>query len=310
MIIYSNTYSYLSPQFEPQQGSLNPQQYYENEENWGDYQFVGLEDIVNNFINTYLGDDTLLGHIGRDKVIYQAKSGIREFTFSILNQPKAIELELTDTYNIILPPDFVSYIRISWVDRVTGKIRPLSVNRHAPLATAYLQDNKASILFDNDGNILEGTTMLEAYNDALVNPPIEQSSPLLIFPNFGFATRYDIEQQWNLDTARNYNGTFSINNNRIHFSTDNKDRIILLEYISDGLAGEESEMKVHKFAEEALYSYINYNLCKNSIRIPNYEKINVKKEYDRLYRNARVKLLGIKPQEFIQAWKQGKAWLR
>ena len=291
-------------------GALNPEVYYGNEDNWGSYQFICLEDIVNNFILTYTGDDTLLGKVERDKVIYQAKTGIKEFTYSILNQPKVIELELTDNYDIILPVDYVNYIRISWVDKRTGKIHPMSVNRHTPLGVAYLQDNSASVLFDNNGQILEGTTILEATNDNLTNPPIENSQTFPFAPNLGFFTRYDIEQIWNLDTTKNFNGTFNIDNKRIHFSTDNKERIILLEYISDGLAGSENEMCIPKLAETALYEFIHYNLAKNSIRIPDYEKRNIKKAYDTAYRNARLRMLNIKPQEFIAQLRQAKIWVR
>jgi hypothetical protein len=286
------------------------QEYYENQDNWGNFQFIRLEDLVNNFLLIYTGNDSLLGNVERDKVIRHVKQGIREFTFSMLNQAKVVELELNDNYDIILPFDFVNYIRISWVDKSSGKIHPMSVNRSTPLGISHLQANDAQILFDNNGEILEGTTMIEAINESLPNVPIEQSVPYSIYPNVGYGTRYDIEQIWNLDTTVNYNGTFNINNTRIHFSTDNKERIILLEYVSDGLAGKEEEIGVHKFCETALYEYVNYNLCKNSMKIPNYEKANVKKAYDTSYRNARLKMLNIKPNELIQALKQNKMWLR
>jgi len=290
--------------------TMNPQEYYENENNQGSYQFTFLEDLVNNFMLNYSGNDTLLGKIERDRVVSQMKFGIREFTFSMLHQAKVVELELTDTYDIIIPFDYVEYIRISWVNKATGKIHPMSVNKNTPLGIAKLQDNNAEILFDNDGYILEGSTVIEAVNDALVNPPIEQITQFPMYPNIGFGTRYDIEQQWNLDPSKNFNGTFNIDNKRIHFSTDSKDRVILLEYVSDGLGAGESEMCVHKFAEDALYAYVHYNLCKNSIKMPNYEKINVKKEFDRLYRNAKVRMLKIKPQELIATMRAQKAWIR
>jgi len=312
MLIYSNTYYFTEPVYTPQVGSMNPQTYYENDENWGDYQFVGIEDIVNNFIQNYTGDSSLLGYIPRSKVIYQAKQGIKQFTFEALHQVKAIELELGEANDIILPPNYVNYVRISWVDKVTGQIHPMSENRHFPLGIAYLQDNTADILFDNDGEILEGTTAIEAINDSLPAYPIENFNQ---FPLGGFGcwngyTRYGISPIWNLDTARNFNGTFTINNQRIHFGSDSHERIILLEYVSDGLDVLEADMKVHKFAELALYEYINRQLSQNSIRIPDYEKRNIKKAYDTAYRNARVKLLGIKGTEFIQMWKTGKTWIR
>jgi len=293
--------------------TINPQTYYENDENWGNYQFVGLEEIVNSFMQNYTGDSSLLGYVPRSKVIYQAKQGIKQFTFEALHQVKVVELELGEANDIILPPNYVNYVRISWVNKKTGQIHPMSQNRHFPLGIAYLQDNEADILFDNEGEILEGSTAIEAINDSLPSNPIEnfENFPLNGYGCWNGYTRYGINQPiWNLDTSQNFNGTFTINNQRIHFGSDSHERIILLEYVSDGLDVLEADMKVHKFAELALYEYINRQLSQNSIRIPDYEKRNIKKAYDTAYRNARVKLLGIKPQEFLQQWKTSRTWIR
>jgi len=308
MLIYSNTYSFTLPDYIPQLGSQNPEIYYSNEDNFGDYAFVGIEDLVNNFEQNYTGDSTLLGYIPRSKIIYQVKQGIRQFTMDFLNEVRVVELELNDANNIILPPDYLNYVRISWVDQRTGRIRPMSQNRHTPLGTAYLQDNVGDILFDNDGEILEGTTAIEAINDNLPANPSDY--PNYPYGCFGIYSRYQLDPIFNYDTTINSNGTFNINDKRIHFGADSESRIILLEYISDGLQVAEDEMRLHKFAEIALYDYCQYNLGKNSIRLPDYEKRNLKKTYDTSSRNARLKLLKINPTEFIQMWKAGKTTIR
>jgi hypothetical protein len=310
MLIYSNTYSYTQPDYVPQLGSQNPEIYYSNEDNFGDYAFVGIEDLVNNFTQNFTGDDTLLGYIPRSKVIYQVKQAIREFTYGMLAQVRVVEFELNDANNIILPPDYVNYVRISWVNQKTGQIQPMSQSRHHPLGTAYLQDNVGDILFDNNGEILEGTTAIEAINDALPAIPNLNDFPNWPYGCFNSYTRYGIGQIWNLDVSRNFNGTFDINDKRIHFGADSVSRIILLEYVSDGLQVLEAEMKVHKFAEQAVYDFVHYNLGRNSIRLPDYEKRNLKKANDTSVRNAKVRLLGIKPNEFIAMWRANKNWIR
>jgi hypothetical protein len=288
----------------------NPQIYYEDEDNHGNYQFVPIEQIVNNFTQNYLGDDTLHGNIPRSKVIYQAKQGIREFTFGALKSPKVVELELGDNLDIIKPYDYVDYIRISWVNKETGQIHPMSVNTKTPLGIAHLQDNSAEILFDNEGDILIGTTAIEHINDTLKRHDTDNLNIAGFYGAYGWGNWYSINQNWRLDTRLNANGTFNVDEKRIHFSSENAERIILLEYISDGNELLEKDMKIHKYAEDALYAYINDRLSKNSIRLPDYEKRNIKRTYDTLYRNARVRMLGIKPAEFIQQFKQGKIWIR
>jgi hypothetical protein len=39
-----------------------------------------------------------------------------------LQEVKAVELELGDTLDITLPPDYVSYVRISYVNPETGEL--------------------------------------------------------------------------------------------------------------------------------------------------------------------------------------------
>jgi len=282
-----------------------PEEYYDsgNNENYGDYQYVGLEDLVANFMQSYSGDDTILGYIPRHKVVKNMKLQIRELTFTTLHEPKVVELDLGDQLDIIKPQDFVDYIRISYVDKVNGRIMPMSENRHSPLGVAYLQDNDANILFDNDGDILIGTTILEQQGDKIQG--------VSVTPDGNCLTGYWIDRPiYNMDTTQNANGTFSQDKSRIHFSSDSKFKTILLEYVSDGLEVAEDKIKVHKFAEQALYASVNYELVKNSIKVPDYEKRNAKKERDTLVRNAKIRKLGIKVQEFIGAWKASKQWIR
>ena len=54
----------------------------------------------------------------------------------------------------ILPSDYVNWVRIS--QYLNGVLYPLTENIQTGLElTAYLQDNNAKILFDQDGNVLK-----------------------------------------------------------------------------------------------------------------------------------------------------------
>jgi hypothetical protein len=47
--------------------SQNPEEYYSDESNHGDYVYVTLEEMVNNFIANYTGDGTILGKLDAQK---------------------------------------------------------------------------------------------------------------------------------------------------------------------------------------------------------------------------------------------------
>ena len=143
--------------------TLPPIDYYEDpNENWGGYQYVTIKDIVNRFMLTYVGDDRILpSSTKRYQVIYHAKRALQELNYDVLKEIKAMELELGDTLQIILPSDYINYVRISYVDQ-NGRFHPLIENRDTAIITApYLQDNQFNILFDQNGYPLEGQSLTE-----------------------------------------------------------------------------------------------------------------------------------------------------
>lgn len=280
--------------------SENPQIYYEDESRHGEYVYVTLEEMINNFISNYTGDGTILGKTSRSKIIYQFKQGIKKFNLNALREVKAVELELGDTLDIILPPDYVNYVRMSYVNPDTGDLMVLSENRNTPIATAYLQDHNANILFDDQGFILEGTTLFEKLNDRITQKNI-------ISENSG-----DPNTNFKLDTTKNANGTFHIDTRigKIHFSSDNALRVLMLEYISDGLEyNDESEIKVSKLAEEALYNYVNYNLM-FTMPVPLYEKNEAKKAWYASYKNAKIAMMNIKISDVMLFLNGKRNWFK
>ena len=44
---------------------MTDQQYYQNSANWGSYQYVTLDELVNNYMLINVGDDQLISNIRR-----------------------------------------------------------------------------------------------------------------------------------------------------------------------------------------------------------------------------------------------------
>ena len=290
--------------------ALIPIDYYENEANHGEYKYVSLLNLVNNFLDNQTGDDTLIGQIPRRKVIYQMKQGIRQFNFSNLREVRGCELELNDTLTAIYPPDYIQYVRVSWVHPVSGKLLPMSINPDLNVYRAYLQDQDANILFDQDGFILEGSTM---------NAELESQQNLISYefdPNcFKDAGNHyhgsNRETDFGLDVSKNINGYFNTTSAGFHFSSDALSKVIMIEYISDGLEhSDDADIRINKLAETALYAYVKWQLLTNKSNVQEYAIRRAKDEYTALFRNATIKLMNIKHSDVMFLMNGRKNWLK
>ena len=137
---------------------ISQYQYYENggvapeDANWGSYQYVSLQDIVNNFLLMYSGNHSLVNNEERYRILFHAKRAIQELNYDAFKEIKVLELTVGDNLKYILPSDYVNWVRISLYK--DGWLRPLSENIQTLSSKAYLQDNQYRILFDEQGNAL------------------------------------------------------------------------------------------------------------------------------------------------------------
>ena len=279
---------------------LPPIDYYQNEDNWGSYQYISLSQLVNNFMLEQIGDDRLLSNVKRYTVLQHLKRGIQEFNYDVLKEVKVVEMELNDALLLTLPHDYVSYVRVSVVGP-DGLLRPLSKDTRTALGTAYLQDHEYNILFDQDGYPLEAneTETSKKYKSRTVS--IEHTCPDSITPNYG------------INPSLNGNGYFNIDKRKgvMSFSSGISGGIILLEYVSDGLEyNNGDEVMIHKLAEQALYSYVKYAILNNKYGVQEYIINRAKKDYYRDMQNAYIRMLDLRGNELLVLLNGRKKWLK
>ena len=76
--------------------------YYENSgnlpenANWGSYQYVSLEDVVNNFMLMYSGNHELINNEERYKILFHAKRAIQELNYDAFKEIKALEQDVDE----------------------------------------------------------------------------------------------------------------------------------------------------------------------------------------------------------------------
>jgi len=302
---------------------LTGYQYYENSgnvpesENWGSYQYISLDDIVNNFMLMYVGNDKLINNVQRYNVLFHAKRGIQEINYDALKEIKVLEISICDDLKFILPNDYVNYVRISLYK--DGVLRPLTENIQTNYSNSYLQDNNCRVLFDQDGNVLEGTSILDY--DRVTN---QQKT---MYPGSGlYAGRegVNIDQNWyfdysiganyglNTETA-NINPTYRIDkaSGVINFGSGMAGELCILEYISDGMQnGDDTKVSINKLAEEFIYAYIKYAILNAKVGIQEYVVNRAKKDKTALLRNAKIRLSNIHPGRLLMNMRGRDKWIK
>jgi len=268
------------------------------DENYGDYQFTTIKDVINNFMISYVGEGKIISKVKRTDVLFHAMRGIQEFSFDILPSNKSVEIEIGPQLYFVLPQDYVNYVKLTWNDNGVERIIYPTSKTSNPLP--ILQDHNYEYLFDQQNREILESQESNTWHDFRQrgngdgNDLSERELDLIKRGNIG--QRYGLDPQY-----MQSNGVFFIDpiQGLIRFSSDMVNRIVTLKYVSDGLATDE-EMVIHKLAEEALYKYIAYAILSVRPNIPEYVVQRFKKESSAAKRNAKLRLSNIKLEEITQ----------
>ena len=285
--------------------------------NYGSYEYVKLNDIVNNFLIAYTGIGKLIPMVKRTDVIFHAKRGLQEFSYDTLNSIKAMELDLPPSMSIIIPQDYVNYVRMSFVDEL-GVLHPIypANNLTNDPTSVPLQNADGSFVQDKYGENTEAAesttrTRWKDANDRLINGAYQEYYYNANVYNFSWR-KETYGRRYGLDPVTSQsNGWFNIDKRRnvISFSSDLKDRLIILEYISDGLASD-LDTKLPKMAEEAMYMHIAYSILAGRSGVQEYIVQRFKRDRSAQLRNAKIRLSNMKLGEMIQTMRGKSKWIK
>tara|TARA_R100000654_G_scaffold14795_3_gene31800 strand:- start:4015 stop:4899 length:885 start_codon:yes stop_codon:yes gene_type:complete len=271
-----------------------------NSSNYGNYQFVTLENIINAFMYVYVGEGKIISKANRTDVQFHAMRAIQELSYDVLRSFKSQEIEVPNTLSMILPQDYVNYIKICRIGS-DGLERPLYPARITSDPFAISQDTDGNYQFTGD-NLTEQSPSNTSENFQNVTPVDYQLYDINYSSDIEISTegrRYGLDPQ-----HAQINGSFFIDQLRglIKFGSSLAGETITLHYVSDGL-GTDSEMVVHKFCEEACYKHIIYGILSMRSNIPEYIIQRFKRERFAETRKAKIRLSNIKIEEFTQVLK-------
>ena len=286
------------------------------EENYGSYSYISLEDVINNFQIAYVGTGKLIPSCKRTDIIFHAKRGMQEFSYDTLKSIKSQELSIPPELSVVIPQDYVNYTKVSWIDKLGVKrpIYPANNLTTNPFENP-VQDSKGVPTQDNFGSNIEGTSITEerwrTAEDTLINQGDLEDLYNEGYDSWGWDEQL-LGQNYGIDPQyAQVNGWFTINNRegKMSFSSNLAGSLIVLEYISDGLASD-MDTKVPKLAEEALYAHISHAIVASRINQPEYIVRRLKQERSAKLRNAKLRLSNIKLDEIVQVMRGKSKWIK
>ena len=288
------------------------QAYYATGGDHGNYQFISLGEIIDSFKAAYVGKGKICQNVLDADVTFWALRGIQELSYDTLKSVKDWEVVVPSTLVMVMPVDYVNYVKLSWADssgiehviyptRFTSN--PKKIEESITAFGGFATDGSTEDLdgtTDSDGN--DTSTTWENYKSASPSNTNDDYEDDTYWPYLG--GRYGI----NPENAQ-VNGSFFIDEDagKFHFSSILNGKTLVLKYISDGIvtntantAIDLTETKVHKFAEEAIYKYIAYGvLSARNDSNPNILGL-LKKERFAEQRKAKLRLSNLKLDELAQ----------
>jgi len=281
--------------------------------NYGGYEYVSLDEIITNFMTIYVGSDKVISNARRSDVIFHAKRGLQEFSYDTLKCVKSQELNIPASLTLPIPQDYVNYVQLSWIDTSGVKhiIYPTTLTSNP---TPIVQDSEGLPTQNSKGSNIESaqaftTERWHTLDQKDLTGQLDMDS----------SNVYDFDW-WKLAYGRRYgldpettqkNGWFTINERKgsFSFSSNLRDRLIIIDYISDGLAYDE-DVKVPKMAEEAMYAHIIYAITSSKLNIPEYIIQRYKRDRSAKLRNAKIRLSNIKLEAFTQVMRGKSKWIK
>ena len=289
------------------------------EENYGGYEYVTLNDAIDNFMVGYVGDGKILQTASKSDVLFFAKRSLQEFSYDTLKSIHSQELTIPANLSLALPQDYVNYVSVCYIDELGVKIPIYPANN---LTTSpyenLVQDASGKPVQDNFGSNIEGTSITEERwkkaNDTFLNQTFFNNlDDYAYWANYyGFDNSFFYGQQYGIDPQyAQRNGWFNMNyrEGKIAFSSNLVNKLIVLEYISDGLA-HDKDSKIPKLAEDALYASILYNIVSTRSGQQEFLVQRLKRDRSAKLRNAKIRLSNIKLDEIVQVMRGKSKWIK
>ena len=186
--------------------------------NYGSYEYVKLNEVINNFLVAYVGAGKLIPSVKRTDVMFHAKRGLQEFSYDTLKSIKSQELTIPPSLSVVIPQDYVNYVKCCWIDEAGAKhiIYPTRVTSNPE--ELPIQDQDGIPTQDSYGSNLEANQSLteEAWRNRSLTTNNQPDDYRVPRNEFLLGQRYGLQPE-----EAQVNGMFTINERLGTFSFSN-----------------------------------------------------------------------------------------
>ena len=202
------------------------QQDYYNGDVFGGYQFTSLNDIINQFIVAYVGEDKLISKVKRTEVAFHAQRAMQELSFDTFKSCKSQEITLPPSLTMKLPQDYVNYTKVCWIDD-SGIERPLYPTGKTSNPQKILQNDDGTYYSDliTNGDFSDGingwrffqvnsggggpSSASGGFGETQINWSVDEDGVLLTSNGLGTMPHPKFQQMLEFEDGEEY--TFSYN---------------------------------------------------------------------------------------------------
>jgi len=286
---------------------------YYNGNDFGGYQFISLDHIINNFMIAYVGEGKIIPKVKRTDVAFHAQRAIQELSYDTFKCTKSQEIEIPPSLTMVLPQDYVNYVKLTWSDSlgIQHIIYPTNTTSN-PKAIKQNADGTYDFDADADGTVSSTETDLLYQDDSNTWDSFKSSTSINQDDDYKDDTYWpSLGGRYGIDPAyAQINGSFYIDElkGKIHFSSNISGKTVILKYISDGL-GTDGEMIVHKFAEEAMYKSIAYAILSTTLAGQPLAA-SFRQQKSAAIRTAKLRLSNLKIEELTQIMRGKSKWIK
>ena len=181
--------------------------------NFGEYGFIFLSEIIDNFTATYTGEGKILANVLKGDISFHAHRALQELSYDTLVSSKSQEIEVCPSLKMPLPHDYVNYTKLVSID-ANGIEHIIYPARNTSHPFAISQDDNCAYNTEPDGTLQHQQEASGTETVTYGCDPAEMQALIALFEVGQSGTMTQIWNKWD-DVTESLSGPISLNDGQL-----------------------------------------------------------------------------------------------